>query len=207
MQFYFIRHGQSTNNRLWLETGSSNGRSEDPELTETGYKQAHALAGFLSQATQVADKKGRNTQNVDGFGFTHLYTSLMIRAVATGTAVAEALNVPLFAWEDLHERGGIFLHDELTGKPIGQSGKNRAYFKERYPDLVLPGTLGDGGWWNRPFEEPEQRSARTHRFVRVLTERHGQTEDRVAVISHGGFFVDLIGTLLALPNRDVYSFI
>ena len=154
MQFYFIRHGQSTNNELWLQTGSSNGRSEDPELTETGRQQARAVAEYLSQATRVTEKsdRNRNAQNVGGFGITHLYTSPMIRAVATGTAIAEALDLPLFAWQDLHEAGGIYLDDPLTNEPIGQPGKNRLYFETRFPNLVLPSTFGDGGWWNRPFE-------------------------------------------------------
>jgi hypothetical protein len=36
MHLFFIRHGQSANNHLWEQTGSNRGRSEDPELTETG---------------------------------------------------------------------------------------------------------------------------------------------------------------------------
>ena len=39
MQFYFIRHGQSTNNALWETTRSNKGRSEDPELSELGHLQ------------------------------------------------------------------------------------------------------------------------------------------------------------------------
>ena len=49
MQFYFIRHGQSENNALWERTGSSEGRSEDPELTALGHRQAKRLAQFLRQ--------------------------------------------------------------------------------------------------------------------------------------------------------------
>jgi 2,3-bisphosphoglycerate-dependent phosphoglycerate mutase len=204
MQFYFIRHGQSTNNLLWQTTGSSNGRSDDPELTGTGRQQAEALAQYLQRATP--DTKRGDNQNVAGFGFTHLYASLMVRAVATGTAVARALDLPLVAWEDAHECGGICLDDETTGERVGRAGKNRAYFADQYPDLILPESLGDAGWWNRPFEEREQRPVRARRFLRDLLERHGDKEDRVAVISHGGFYNQLMAELLALPERDSYWF-
>jgi 2,3-bisphosphoglycerate-dependent phosphoglycerate mutase len=128
MQLYFIRHGQSENNALWRRTGSRQGRSEDPELTEVGRQQSEFVAQFLGRADSVAAVNGRDTQNITGFGITQLYSSLMVRAVATGTIIAKALDLPLVAWEDLHERGGIYLDDEQTGERIGQAGPNRAYF-------------------------------------------------------------------------------
>jgi 2,3-bisphosphoglycerate-dependent phosphoglycerate mutase len=195
MQFYFTRHGQSENNALWKRTGSSKGRSEDPGLTEIGQQQAECVAQFLRQAEG-------GVQNVAGFGITHLYSSLMVRSVATGTLIAKALDLPLVAWEDLHERGGIYLKDEQTDAYLGQAGKNRAYFEAHYPDFVLPKSLGETGWWNRPLEEPEQRSSRVKRFLRDLMERHGHTDDQVAVVSHGGFYNDLLADILNLPDRE-----
>jgi 2,3-bisphosphoglycerate-dependent phosphoglycerate mutase len=138
----------------------------------------------------------------DEFDLTHLYTSLMSRAVMTGAAMAEALGLPLVAWEDLHETGGIYVEDEQTGQPIGQPGKHRAYFQEHYPRLILPDSLNEAGWWNRPFEEREQRLARAQRFLRDLLERHGQTDDRVAVVSHGAFYNYFLSALLDWPRKD-----
>jgi len=206
MQFYFIRHGQSENNALWKRTGSGKGRSMDPELTEIGRQQSEILAQFLRRSDPHVVVNGRDTQNVAGFGITHLYSSLMIRAVATGTAIARALDLPLVAWQDVHERGGIYLEDEQTGERIGQAGHHRAYFEAHYPDLVLPDSLGEAGWWNRPFEEPEQRLPRAQRFWYDLMERHGHTDDRVAVVSHGGFYNDLLAVILSLPERERYWF-
>jgi 2,3-bisphosphoglycerate-dependent phosphoglycerate mutase len=205
MQFYFIRHGQSENNALWRRsTDYVKVRNEDPGLTEVGRQQAEFLAQFLQDtATAIHD---RDPQNVAGFGITHLYSSLMLRAVATGTIIAKTLDLPLVAWEDLHERGGIYLEDEQTGEYIGQPGKNRAYFETHYPDFVLPDSLGEAGWWNRPFEEPEQRLTRVKRFWRDLLERHGRTDDRVAVISHGGFHHDLLTAILNLPETEGHWF-
>ena len=210
MQFYFIRHGQSENNVLWKRTGCAKGRSEDPELTEVGRQQAEFVAQFLRWADPpdcTSGGSGGDIHNVAGFGITHLYSSLMVRSVATGTAIAKALDLPLVAWEDLHERGGIYLKDEQTGERLGQAGKNRAYFEAHYPDFVLPDSLGEAGWWNRPFEEPEQRATRAKRFWRDLMERHGRTDDRVAVVSHGGFYNDLLAAILNLSETEGYWFV
>jgi len=206
MQFYFIRHGQSENNALWKRTGSSKGRSEDPELTEVGRQQSEFVAQFLRRQDTATTINGRDIQNMAGFGITHLYSSLMVRAVATGAVIARALDLPLVAWEDSHERGGIYLKDEETDERIGQPGKDRAYFEAHYPDFVLPDSLGETGWWNRPFEEPEQRLTRVQRFWRDLMERHAHTDDRVAVVSHGGFYNDLLAAILNLPEGEGYWF-
>jgi len=214
MQLYFIRHGQSENNALWMNTGSHIGRNEDPELTEVGRQQAEILAQFLCRADSTLRPSFTSTelsasdfQNVAGFGITHLYSSLMGRAVATGTIIARALDLPLVAWEDVHEWGGIYLHDEQTDERIGLPGRNRAYFEAHYPDLVLPDSLDEAGWWNRPFEEPELRLPRAKRVLHDLLERHGHTDDRVAVVSHGGFYNYLLVTILSLPGREGYWFV
>jgi 2,3-bisphosphoglycerate-dependent phosphoglycerate mutase len=207
MQLYFIRHGQSENNALWMRTGSHDGRSEDPGLTEVGRQQSELLAQFLSQAGSNLAASGSDIQNAAGFGITHLYTSLMVRAVATGTIIARALDLPLVAWEDLHEYGGIYLRDEHTGERVGLPGRNRAFFEKHYPDLILPNSLGEEGWWNRPYEEPEQRLPRAKRFLRDFLEKHGHTDDRVAVVSHGGFFNYLLAAILNLPGREGHWFV
>ncbi len=206
MQLYFIRHGQSENNALWMSTGSHIGRNEDPGLTAVGRQQAELLAQFLSQADPTL-RQPSDFQNVAGFDITHLYTSLMVRAVATGTIVARALDLPLVAWEDLHEWGGIYLRDEQTDEPVGLPGRNRAYFEQHFPDLVLPDSLDEAGWWNRPFEEPEQRLPRAKRVLHDLLERHGHTDDRVAVVSHGGFYNYLLVAILKLPGREGFWFV
>ena len=197
MQFYFIRHAQSANNALSDEPGAwPHSRSADPELTDKGRQQAQHLAHFIAQADVHFDPDQRNDANRFGFGFTHLYTSLMVRAVSTGAPLAEALGRPLVAWVDVHETGGIFLDDEATGQPVGLPGKTRADFEARFPNLVLPVELDQTGWWNRPFEIDEERPVRARRFLAELLARHGGTDDRVAVISHGGFYNRFLRALL-----------
>jgi len=207
MQLYFIRHGQSANNALYDRTGSWSGRSHDPELTDIGKRQAEYLARFLRQANPGASTNGWDPHNVSGFDITHLYTSLMMRAVQTGSIVAEALGLPLIAWEDIHENGGLYVDDEETEEKIGQAGLNRAEFAARFPNLVLPDRLGEAGWWNRPPEDEEQWPIRARRFLSDLTVRHGSTNDRVAVISHGGFYRQFLLALLNAPVADGHWFL
>jgi 2,3-bisphosphoglycerate-dependent phosphoglycerate mutase len=198
VELYFIRHAQSQNNALWAQTGSWDGRNADPELTPVGWQQARLLAEFLQQQDRDFRPRpsGADPHNRAGFGFTHLYCSLMVRAVATGTVLAGVMGRKLVAWPDLHEAGGI--HEVLpeTGERRGLPGHNRAYFETRFPAMILPDTLGAEGWWNRPPEPHEARPGRAHRVWGELLERHGLTDDRVAVISHGGFFNYLLGSIL-----------
>lgn len=202
MQFYFIRHAQSQNNLLWNMTGSSRGRSDDPALSEVGLEQAHLLAQLLRRRDPALIQNDSDYYNHAGFNLTHLYSSLMLRAVATGAIVADALDLPLVALDDLHETGGIYLEDEGTGQRIGRTGKTRAYFQERFPRLVLPETCGERGWWNRPFEEHEQAMTRAGRLWRDLLARHGHTQDRIAIFSHGDFYNCLLRTILRIGGSD-----
>ena len=79
MRFYFIRHAQSLNNALFNATGAQNGRSDDPELSDLGVKQAVALGDFLTRNTDPLESGQR---------FTHLYCSTMTRAIQTALEVS-----------------------------------------------------------------------------------------------------------------------
>lgn len=194
MQLYFIRHAQSTNNALFAAGKSDDVRSHDPVLTEPGRRQAECLAECLARSTSSAATDRGDSQNRAGFGLTHIYCSLMIRSVATGTVVAARLGLPLRGWVDWHEEGGLYL-DGNNGERLPSAGPGRADFARDFPDLVLPETLDDKGWWNRPYEEPDERPVRARRVLAELAARHGSTDDRVAVISHGGFYNHFMGAL------------
>jgi 2,3-bisphosphoglycerate-dependent phosphoglycerate mutase len=207
MQLYFIRHGQSANNALWTVTGESGGRSYDPELTETGQSQASLVAQFLRQGDPALASRGTDPQNLTGFTITHVYCSLMVRAASTGHAIAEALDLPLYAWEEIHEAGGLYLDDEATGAQVGQIGHDRAYFQARYPRLVLPDKVDESGWWNRPYEQLEDRLPRAQRFLSQLRLRHSGTDHHVAIVSHGEFYNWFLGALLNLPVSNGMWFV
>lgn len=202
MRLYFIRHGQSANNALWDEKGSDRGRSEDPELTKTGHEQAELLAQHILKIDTEARSNGQNSEpKRDFYGFTHLYTSLMVRSVATATHLSRALGLQLTAWPEIHECGGIYLDDEQA-RPQGLPGKTPAYFKENYSHLILPSTVNEMGWWNRPFEAYEERPLRAQAFLQALKERHGGSNDCVAIVSHGGFYMELIRVMFKIGEEN-----
>lgn len=203
MHLYFIRHAQSANNDLYTRTGGSEGRAADPPLTNLGHRQARLLANHLTQVHGgdndrlgglVGEYAAR--QNRLGYGLTHLYCSLMTRAVQTADYVAKVTGLPLVGWPEVHERGGLHLLDEQSGEEVGVPGPNRAEFMENFPSLILPDTVGDLGWWSRPMEAVDEATLRARVVWAQLLERHGDTHDRVALISHAGFFQALMNVLL-----------
>ena len=204
MQLYFVRHAQSANNRLYDETGTWNGRDADPELTELGHRQAQLLAEHV--ACRPGEVPARDYVNRGGFGITHVYSSLMVRALATGHYLAAALSLPLVIWVDLHELGGIFVIESETGERTGQPGKTPAELAARFPRAQLPALPDDAGWWNRPYEEAELQAQRARRVVAGLIERHGGTEDHVVVISHGGFYNSVLAELLGWSAENNFWF-
>ena len=204
MQLYFIRHGQSENNAHWGQSDFQD--HHDPELTPKGHAQAEILARFLGERQNLTNSGEWNNHNQYGFGLTHLYCSLMVRAVGTASAISQATGLPLVAWPEIHETGGIFSRlpeDEMVGLP----GKNRTYFETRYPHLVLPDWLDENGWWNRPFETKDERRPRAERvwaeLLALHADRPDQPEHRVAIVSHGGFFMYLLTAALEVAMRRI----
>jgi 2,3-bisphosphoglycerate-dependent phosphoglycerate mutase len=208
MQLYFIRHAQSVNNAHWGDEGYQ--ESHDPELTKIAKSQVQYLTTYFSENQRLDETVDWNPKNRRGFGITHIYTSLMVRAVETALPVARAIDLPLVSWPDIHETGGIFSRlpgDEMAGLP----GKPRSYFESHYPELILPDWLDEKGWWqSRPFETHEHRQPRAERVWKELLTRHadqdGQAEQRVALFSHGGFFMNLLTAALEIEMRRVKEF-
>ncbi len=129
----------------------------------------------------------------------------MVRAVATGLEVAQALGLPLVAWKDLHEGGGLFLGDPSTGADVGQPGPDRADMAARFPRLVWPAEMGDGPWWNRPFEPPEERLPRARRVLAELLARHAPTageggQEGVVFFTHANFYNYVMAALLGFSE-------
>lgn len=203
MQLYFIRHGQSVNNAGYHDPNYE--EHPDPPLTELGREQARILADYLKERQTITRSDDWNTQNQFGFGFTHIYTSLMERAAQTAAPTARALGIPFQGWTDLHEEGGIFARDPMN-RFTGLPGRPRSYFESNIPELKLPVELTDNGWWNRPFEEEQDRQPRSDRVLSELLARHadreGGPEQRIAFFSHGGFFMRLVSSMLALSWRQ-----
>ena len=203
MYLYLIRHGQSTNNLLYETTGVDTEREFDPLLTEKGCRQADALATYLQRQAEsagaealIADEEPAALQ----MRLTHLYTSLMQRTILTALPTARALGLPLTGWKDLHEGGGLYLHNPETDENEGKPGPDRAWMAQTFPELGWPPDLDDGPWWNRPFEERAERMPRARRVLDELLVRHGGSDDRVAFFTHAAFSNYFLSTLVGLEQ-------
>lgn len=187
MELVLVRHGQSGNNLLWQQTGSSRGRSPDPELTELGHEQARAVARAL------ADNEFAVTP-------THLYTSLMTRAVQTTAPIAAALDLSAVGHEHIFEYYGPVVIDpddpqRLTPHP-GAARDALAAWCDR---LVLPDSATEAGWWGGPVEDRETCAERARDVVRQLTADH-DADDVVVLVTHGTFSQYLIRAALGVES-------
>ena len=202
MELYIIRHGQSANNAL--EEGGL--RVCDPPLTDIGEAQADRLARYLTAAGDGAD--GIHTagmqQNCAGLEFDRIFSSPMLRAMQTAAAVGMAMGIRPEIWIDIHEEGGIWL-DEGDGRgEVGYPGLTRSEIAARFPDFVVPDTITDQGWWNRPAEIKAEWRARAMRVASVLHERFAGNEERIALVCHGGFANDLLHAVFNGMPDSVY---
>jgi 2,3-bisphosphoglycerate-dependent phosphoglycerate mutase len=212
MQLYFIRHGQSTNNSIWQDNQySMDSRVADPLLTEKGFQQAAItgeLLNFRPEPQTGEDGNVYDPQNRRGFYLTHLYCSLMERAVQTGMIISEKISLPLVGLADVHELGGIYRETILNGMPIIEisHGLKPVELAERYPKLNLHKPIPEQGWWVGGREELPKRTERAKRVLHFLREQHAGTDDRVGIVTHGSFTALLYRFMLNLDpaaNIDI----
>ncbi len=190
MRLILIRHGQSGNNLLFEQTGSAVGRHPDTPLTDLGHRQARRTADFL--ASDPVELPWR---------ITHLYTSLMTRAVQTASPIADALDLPLHALAEAYEVGGPFDEDEATGERTANPGATRSALAALTARLVVPDYATDSGWFPGPFEVEDRALARADTLLEALRERHDPSEV-VAVVTHGFFTQFLIRSLLGIDTMN-----
>lgn len=185
MRFVIVRHGQSENNRLLQETGALRGRAVDPALTELGRQQSRLLGkAILDWPAQWRP--------------THLYTSLMIRAVQTAGAIAAVTGLGVEGHPALAECGGPFVED-AAGARQSYAGAPRAELLAHCPGITLPQDCDEQGWWRSGYESEEARwQARAAGLVAALRRRHA--DDAVlALVSHEGLTQQLLRQLLGIP--------
>ena len=202
MELYVIRHGQSANNAM-AEGGR---RVCDPPLTEIGEAQADRLAGYLAADGGGADgiHPAGMQQNCAGFLFDRIFSSPMLRAMQTAAPAGKAMGIRPEIWIDIHEEGGIWL-DEGDGRgEVGYPGLTATEINSRFPEFLVPEAITDEGWWNRPPEIKEAWRARARRVASVIHDRFAGTEERIALVCHGGFANDLLHAVFAGMPDGVY---
>lgn len=205
MDIFLIRHGQSATNAL----ENIRDRLVDPPLTDLGQEQAEILAQHLATGTThdviASVTMGTSKPQVrQGYGITSLYCSPMYRSLQTARPVAQALGLTPELWVDIHERGGMWLnHGEPEGI-VGYPGRTTSDIAAEFPGFKLTPGITDRGWWTGAYEDAAGCAARAIRVASELLDR-AQTEDRVAVITHGGFMDVLLKALLnQLPGDQIH---
>ena len=197
MHLFLVRHGQSFNNTL----PDGVGRVADPPLTGAGEKQAPLVARYLAEG--AAKDPYHPDGPVGGFDITRLYTSAHLRCLQTSEPIAEALDLDPEIWVDLHEECGIWM-DGVDTLP----GMTRSEIADRFPRVQIPEAIGEAGWWNRPKETEPEWIERAQRVADKLWADFGDTDERIAMVVHGGFIKDLVSALIAggpLPSGVISS--
>ncbi len=205
-RLYLIRHAQSQNNEIWDGRGDAQpGRVPDPEITDTGHRQAAVLAEHLAHPASEPRQHPFAAPAETHFGLTHIYCSLMTRSILTAEYIAGACNLELQALPDIFEKHGIYDLD-TKGYMHGLPGPGRDYFSERFARLGLPDDFNDDGWWNRPVEDEAAFLQRMKAVVDNLRVRLQDSDDVVGLVVHGDFidqFVnELMGVIRHQPNYD-----
>jgi broad specificity phosphatase PhoE len=207
MKLFIIRHAQSVNNALPDEEG----RVSDPPLTELGHRQAQLLAEHLAtgknpELSNWTSVEATASHNRRGYNITRLYCSAMHRALQTAQPIAQALKLTPEVWIDIHEHGGIYLDHGDDRGIVGYPGKTRSEILADFPDYILPEALTEEGWWTGGCEDWPGCHSRAIKVAAVLRAQ-AASEERIAIVSHGGFVDALIKTLLnQLPNPHVFYY-
>ena len=189
MRFVLIRHGQSTNNALWAETGDDTDREVDARLTALGEAQAAALAAYAVSPGLP-------------WVLTHLYASPMARAVQTAAPLADALDLPLALNQDLFEVGGPYDLLDGSGDQVAHPGSGSSAIAALSDRVHLPDWLTEEGWWRGEVErEREVYVARADRLIGALRDTH-DPDDAVGLVSHGWFGNVLLGRLLGIESMN-----
>jgi broad specificity phosphatase PhoE len=152
----------------------------EPHLTERGRRQA----GYAAQRARARS-------------YDALYASPMSRALETACALAEATGLSPTVLIDLCE------HRELPDF----RGLSRSALQARYPSITLPDECREEGWWTGEEELEEALYDRARRTAALLRERHEGTDDRVVLVTHGGFGSALVSVLLGLPPCGYMRFL
>ena len=204
MELFIIRHAQSTNNAL----AEQSRRVVDPPLTELGTRQAQLVAAYLANGiehkTEPIEGQPPDASN-GGQGISRLYCSAMLRALQTASTIGEALNLRPHVWVDIHEEGGMWLDHGGEQGIQGYSGLTRAQISAQFPECHLPGEVTKSGWWRYGFEDRGYFLDRAERVAAALR-KEARSDERLALVTHGGFAAYLLRALVCVPQDAAVFF-
>lgn len=165
-----VRHGRT----LWNSTGRFQGQS-DIELSAEGIEQATKLA-----------------QNFPVEHIDHVYSSNLIRAFATGEAIAQKFNVPITADSRLSE---ISFGDweGLTYDQIHDKWPHEIETMFAKPDEI---TMPNG----ESFPMVQKRGVEA--MLDIVNKHKDQT---IVITAHGGILRTLLAYCLHMPLRYIWT--
>ena len=186
MQIIFIRHAESENNYQYFLHGNEKKYRLDPPLSGLGERQACALTDFLAT-------------HRDEYSFDHILISPTLRTLQTAASFTHLYpDVPKTVWAPLHEGGGFFeILDEETRETKGVTGMGRSEIKGKYPEYEISNEITEEGWYFLPEVEPHSHLIyRAFYVIEYLVKNYGETEQTIALVSHGNFHNHFIHAIL-----------
>jgi broad specificity phosphatase PhoE len=175
-ELYFVRHGESTAN---LTRVFANSESCHHPLTPRGAKQAQRLAGALASRSIARS-------------FARIYSSPLPRAVETAAILSQTLQAPVEVTEALREWSvGIF---EGTSDEQGwllHHQVQQDWFAHGRLERKMPG--------GESFVEIRRRFMP---FIAALVEQGRDTDERIALVGHGGLYTAMLPVALSNVSFD-----
>ena len=200
-RLYLIRHAQSANNAIWDGSDHGEGRVSDPEITETGHRQAAELAAYLKHPENEPRQHSYHASSSSAFGITRVYCSLMTRSILTAEYIAKSCQLEFESLPDVFEKMGMY--DVLPdGDLIGVAGPGRYYFESRFPKLKIPSSLNGEGWWNRDVESDDDFLLRMQNVVEDFKATLADSKDNIVLVAHGDFIDQFVNQLMGIDRHN-----
>ena len=163
-EIILIRHGETR----WNIEGRWQGHADSP-LTETGVKQAEAIA-----------------QRLSAMSFSALYSSDLGRAMLTASIISEATGHEIISDQRLRERNVGVLQGMTLQEMMTQYPEEWEQYQSQKAEYVIP----EG-------ESAAQRAEINIEFLTGLAQKH--VGERAVVITHGGVLNNMFKYVLKIP--------
>lgn len=149
-----VRHGESENNAFAGISRASYlaNRKADPQLTERGVKQAHAVAEWFRSSPAATLYRPVDC----------LFVSPFLRTMQTAKEFQTALQISPNVVTDIFESGGMYSLDD----GVGVGGLNRDQMTTMFPGYNIPDDVDEDGWYVLRGQR-DGKEKREHCFARA----------------------------------------